>query len=550
MIIQNPDLLTGNNGKLILNTTLVAGSLTVINATLQGTGIVSVPETTFGTNSVLRPGNSIGILGFVNGNVTFDSTSTLAIEIDPSASSRVDIEKGGATFNPGTTVSIIQTGSSSSYPPSAQYEILTTTGGITGPLPSVTGGLPNFHFSLFYLDNDLYLSYIHRSYISTTGLSGNAEKTANYLNKQAPESTLNLFEGLTGHALKHALDSVSPARNAFGNFITEQMAFSMSNLVSSHLDGVRLSRQPASSDKLTACLTADASNRVATPVKAQGSHSKFTGWVGGLAEYAHLEASDQNPGFNYLSEAVIVGLDYNPTNKDVVGGSIGYVHTHFRDDDHAGHGNINSYYAALYGNAFVGDLYFSPAVWGVYNQADQTRQIHFTGFKKQAHADISSWQFIPHLEIGYEIDQSWGAITPFTSADLAILWQEEFKEHGTSPFNAKQKANDSSMLRSETGLKFCEKWNYSWGAFLLKEKVSYAFEKPFGIGTVNTAFVGMPGAFTVTAVNQNLNLGTVGIDFLFAVGKKLPTKINFGYEGEFCGHFWSNELNLTISKDF
>ncbi len=152
--------------------------------------------------------------------------------------------------------------------------------------------------------------------------------------------------------------------------------------------------------------------------------------------------------------------------------------------------------------------------------------------------------------MGYDAVFSWGDILPFTSADWAISWQRGYQDHGTSPFNAKQKANNSSMVRSETGLKFCEKWEKKWGAFFLKEKVSYVFEKPFGTGTVNTSFVGMPSAFTVTAVNKNLNLGSVGLNFLVSIGKEKPVKLDFGYEGEFGSNYWSNELMLTTSKSF
>ena len=139
---------------------------------------------------------------------------------------------------------------------------------------------------------------------------------------------------------------------------------------------------------------------------------------------------------------------------------------------------------------------------------------------------------------------------PFTSVDWAVSWQRSYQERGASPFNAKQKAHTSSLVRSETGLKFCEKWDKSWGAFLLREKLSYVFEKPFGTGTVNTAFVGTPGSFTVTAVNQNLNLGSVGLNFIAAIGKKKPYRVDLGYEGEFGSNYWSSQLNLTVSKDF
>jgi uncharacterized protein with beta-barrel porin domain len=99
-------------------------------------------------------------------------------------------------------------------------------------------------------------------------------------------------------------------------------------------------------------------------------------------------------------------------------------------------------------------------------------------------------------------------------------------------------------------LAFLEKWKRSWGAFILKEKASYVFEKPFGTGTLNTSFVGTPATFTVVAVNRNLNLGAVGLNFLVAVGKEKPIKVDLGYEGEFGANFWSNDVKLTLSKEF
>lgn len=106
------------------------------------------------------------------------------------------------------------------------------------------------------------------------------------------------------------------------------------------------------------------------------------------------------------------------------------------------------------------------------------------------------------------------------------------------------------MLTSETGLKFCERWDYSWGAFFLREKISYMFQKNFGTGNVNSAFAGTPGSFTVTAVNENLNLAVIGLDFFFTIGTKKPVTIEFDYEGQFGSQYWSNQLMLTLGKSF
>ena len=106
------------------------------------------------------------------------------------------------------------------------------------------------------------------------------------------------------------------------------------------------------------------------------------------------------------------------------------------------------------------------------------------------------------------------------------------------------------MARSETGLKVCEKWERSWGAFFLREKLSYVFQKPFGTGTVQAALTGIPTAFTVSALNHNLNLADVGLDFGIALGKNKPTTIDLSYEGEFGSRYISNQLTLTIEKAF
>ncbi|MBP9841859.1 MAG: autotransporter domain-containing protein [Simkaniaceae bacterium] len=547
LILNGSNTYTGGTvvsaGRLSINGGIIGGVGVNVGATLGGTGIVYGGGTINGT---LSPGNSIGNLTFdtSGGNLILDSASTTNIEIDPSSSSEIVIVGSGSAIL-GGTLHITQ--NEGVYGTSGNYEIL--TGNYTGAFqPTVTGGLPGYQFRLSYTPGFIYLLFggSEIAQIPIAGLSGNDLVVANYLNGYAAVSTLELFDGLTGSALQDAMRSVSPSRNAFGTYIAAQMAFSMNNIVSTHMDSLRFSGQKTPQDLFLSTLTADNSEQI----RSKGSKNRLSAWVSGFGEFAHQSASLQNPSFYFVSEAALMGLDYQGDNRGVAGGSLGYAHTHYSEDDQAGHGNINYYLASFYGNGFVGNFYFSPAVWGIFNQINHVRNISFSQFSETAHADIFAWQFIPHLEVGYDAQFSWGDIIPFTSADWAISWQRGYREHGASPFNAKQKANHSSMVKSETGLKFCEKWEYGWGGFFLKEKISYIFEKPFGMGTVNTSFLGTPGAFTVAAVNQNLNLGSVGLNFLVAIGKDKPIKLDFGYEGEFGSNYWANEVMLTISKSF
>jgi uncharacterized protein with beta-barrel porin domain len=333
-------------------------------------------------------------------------------------------------------------------------------------------------------------------------------------------------------------------------YMAAQTAFSLGSLLSGHMDRLCFSRQSEQEEPCISLLTADSSDRIHTPVKSSGLKNKFSGWISGFGDFAHQKGTSQNPAFHFNSGGVLIGLDYKGGGRSLGGGALGYARTHYYEKNDAGHGKINYYFTSLYGNAFIDQFYLSPAIWGIFNQTENTRNISFPGFSQKAHADIFAWQLVPHIELGYEQKMNFGTMAPFTALDFAISWQRGYKEEGASVFNAKQNGHSGSIVRSETGLKFSESWSANWGIIMLNEKISYVFEKPLGTQTVHTAFIGMPGAFTVTAVNQNLNLGVVGFNCVLFTGLKESVKVDLGYEGEFGASYWSNELMLTVSKSF
>ncbi len=517
----------------------ISGDITVESgATLKGTGTYG-GVTTIANGGTIYPGNSIGTMNLAT--LTLNPLSTTVIEINGTASSLLDVT-GIATVDGG--LQIVQ--NVGAYPKQGSYLIL-SAGTIAAPGTfSSVNTVPGFTFSLESLGQDIYLNYTLA--IPNNGLSGNSQIVANYLNENAfPSAGYTALAGLTGQTLSQALESVSPARNGFAAFIASQIAFSLTDLVSTHTDELIFFRKEASQHEFLSSLTADAGDTVRLLKK---SSNKLSFWASAFGEYAHQEASLQNPSFGFMSEGLLIGLDYLNRDAEVIGSSLGVAHTHYNEHADAGHGDINYFSLSVYGNAFFGDFYLSPALWGIFTANDSTRNISFPGFSAEATATINAFELIPHLELGYDTQFSWGDLIPFTTADWAINFQNAYTEHGAYPYNARQKANSTSMVRSETGLKFCEKWQMDLGTFCLKQKISYVFEKPFGTGTVNTDFVGMPGLFTVRAVNQNMNLGAFGLNFLMVFGKENPIKLDLGYQGEFGSNYVSNELLFTISKGY
>lgn len=144
----------------------------------------------------------------------------------------------------------------------------------------------------------------------------------------------------------------------------------------------------------------------------------------------------------------------------------------------------------------------------------------------------------------FSFDFSYSTVMPYTELDLAFLFQNSCCEKANSPFAASFNSKFAYIVKSETGLKFSQKWDYSNSAFYLMEKVAHIFEGVSGLKNIQSAFFGIPAGVTLTVINQNLNLGAVGIDFGCEFGKEKPIKLDIGYQGAYGAHYYSNQLNL------
>lgn len=531
-------------GTLFLNGTNTYPGTTVVAAGILG-GTGTLGTVTVQNGGTLAPGNSPGVM--TTGPVTFEAGSVFQVEIEPLANSLLIVD-GLATL--AGTVSVVQ--DSGSYTASGSYEILEATS-IDGAFsPTVSGGLPGYSFTLNQEGNNLFLLYTYSpplpspTTISTSGLYGNALILANYLNQNASSSTLLYLNDLTTDETADALNSLSPARNAFGPYVIAQTTFTLTQFLSSHIDQIRWNG-PSSSEMSLPTLMADRSETLPLYLPQCG---QVSWWIAGFGEFAHQSAGHQSPSFNAFSESVLAGLDYVGARGGLLGWSLGYAHSHYDESSNQGHGDIDYYFASLYGDRFIGHFYFSPALWGMFTPITQKRNISFPGFSETARAQIFAWQIVPHLEIGYDICCSWGNLVPFSALDWPISWQRDYNEQGAAPFNAHEGSKNPSVVYSETGFKFSQQWETNWGSFILKEKASYIFVKPFHLRQVQGFFVGTPGTFTVIALPQTLNLGAIGLDFLFAIGKNRPLLIDLDFAGQGGEHYWSNQLMLTFSKQF
>lgn len=544
-----------------VNASIAHDAVVQSGGTLGGNGAV-VESVTVQFEGTLSPGNSIG--QFAVGSLDHQAGSTLNIEIDPAQASSINVTgTGSATIDPAATLHI--TVDPGTYTPGKTYPIMMTNlpGTISAPFTTIVSSNPGFTFMNTLTMSNTLLNLIlvstppSPSLIQLSGLTGNALIFAKYLNNKAPNSAATIaLAQLSGSALKKALNSASPARNAFGTFITQNVMFGVSQLISSHLVDQRFFHtknyeQPSVAslfaDTDESCLTADVSDRMMRSNPCE----KYSFWMGGFGEYSHLKAQNQNPSFNAYSGAAMVGFDYYGRENNLFGLGAGYAYTHLIENDDAGHEKINYYFANLYDTVFFSKGYIEFGAWGVYNQIHNYRNIFVPGFiSATASATIHSWQLVPHLGFGFHGTYCWGELEPFAQFDCAINWQDSFREHGAGPFDMSQRNQTSEFLRSEGGFRFYQSRDTSWGAWMIMEKLSYVNLKAFQTGRVNAAIVGSPAFFTLQSFQGVQNMGSAGLEFLWRFGCEKAVTVSLVYDGEWGSKYMSHEGMFKINKDF
>ena len=511
-------LTTVSGGRLNVNGQIPGAVNVTSGATLGGIGTIQGGGDIFGT---LSPGNPLGQLKF-GANTTLHPGSVTNITLTPTNNSSILMT--GGTLTLGGTVNVDQ--QPGSYPSTGQR--LFIQGSYTGTYETpVTGGLPGFMFSILYNPNAVYLLWTGGSptpLIPTAGLSGNALTIANALNANPNSEAFALIAALDPADLRRALDSISPARNAFGLFMAQQTAFSINETVAKHIDWL---------SDATACNCA--------------CDGEFSIWTSAFGELLFQDATRQNPAFTGTTGGIIVGGDYTFGSSLILGLSGGYAYTDFDVEECAGSGRLNDYFGELYAGFSWCNWYAAPIVTAMYSRIHNKRNIAFPGYAEKATTSIPLWQVIPRLEIGYRGELCGREFIPFTSLDWAFAWQDSYNEHGASPFNFHGKSRHASMLRSETGVKIFAPFDYGWGTFFIQPKVSYVYEQLFQTDVIKGNFVGLPTNMTLFALNNTLHLADAEIDFGVLID---DYTFSLGYEGQFGSNFNSNQFLLMVNKVF
>ncbi len=547
---------TGNvnvtEGIFTVNGLLAGDVLVEMGGTVKGTGTVQ-DVLTVQSGGTVAPGNSTGTITV--GTLDLLAGSVTNIELNPSGSSAINVSN---TANIAGSVHLTQ--DSGLYSNSTTYQIL-SAGSVSGVFdPVVTGGFPNFNFTIEYVGNTVRLSY--ELFIHTDGLSGNLLKFADYLNAYAPLSQeYDALASLIGEALARGINSASPARNVFGTFVAAQTMFSFSNILNGVLCDKRLLSSRATSENSTGILhfseldfVASNGNFHARNNAQNNCEPLYELWVNGFGDVARQDGESQNAAFDFYTLGLLVGFDFSNVQEALFGGALGYANSQITTDGNMGSANINYGVASLYGYYLWENVYVEGTVWGGYNQVKNHRTIAYPSVETVAFSTIDNWQLAPHLEVGGLLIHKGRTIEPYLEpyigVDYAVNWQGAYDETGAGNLNMRVKGQTSSMVQTEVGMRCYQAVEKSYARFGFKEGVSYINRTPFDTGSITAAIFGVSEFVTLTSFKTAQNLGAVMAELLIQPTKSRNFTISVGYQGQFGSQYILNEVGLRLSGNF
>ncbi len=537
-----------DGGKLVVNGSLAASSMTIVNAagTLGGSGTVGNTEINGGT---LAPGNSIGELK-VQGNLSLTAASTYLVEVSPANADRVNVTGtatlGGATVNasfaPGSYVN-------------RQYTIVNATGGVIGTFGTqVNTDLPsNFKSSLRYDANNAYLDLAldFTPVPPTPGPTPPAYGSLN-ANQAAVGNALTgffnrtggiplVFGALNAQGLSQASGEVGTgsqqatfdAMNLFMGVMTDPFAAGRGDGVSG---AAAYADQALSYAGKRKPIDAFAAMTKALPM-APIFEERWTVWVAGFGGSRSTDGNTPTGSNNTTSSlyGTAVGADYWFSPNTVAGFSLAGGGTNFAVNG-GGSGRSDLFQAGTFLRHTVGSAYVSAAAAYGWQDVTTDRTVAAAGFER-LHAQYNAHAYSGRIEMGNRFVTSWLpglGLTPYGAVQATAFDLPTYAETGAggaTTFALAYAGRSATSTRSELGLRSDRSFALNDAIMTLRGRAAWAHD--FNTDrSIAATFQALPGAsFVVNGAAQarNAALATASAEMKWMNGWAVAAT----FEGEF-----------------
>jgi autotransporter-associated beta strand protein len=520
-----------NGGTLAVNGSIAASSGVTVNSggTLGGTGTVG--NTTIMSGGALAPGNSIGTLT-VSGNLTFNSGTTYAVEVSPSAADRTNVS-GIATLTGATVQAIALPGSFRAQ----TYTILNATGGFGGTQfagittsGSFAPGARNPH--LTYDTTNVFLVLDPGTIVLPQGASANQSSVAGAINAAVergatPPAGFDALLNMSGTQLGNALGQASGQPGAS----TAQAGFAATGqFINGVFDGA-FGDGPGQGGAVGFAQEEDTANAFAarrqvsreakdayaavTPRdrRAPSFEQRWNVWATAYGGNGRVNG-DTTVGTSTTTSRVfgtVAGALYHFAPDTQAGFALGGAGSSFDIANGFGGGRADAFNAAVYARHMWGAAYVAGLLGYSWQDTTTDRIVTISGTDR-LHASFQAQALAARLEGGWRHATPMAGITPYAALQTTSFYLPSYGETaalGSNAFALNYAAKNVTATRSELGAKFDKAMLVQGGVVTLKARTAWVHD--WNTDRSATAiFQTLPGAtFTVNGAQPAANAALV-----------------------------------------
>ncbi len=211
----------------------------------------------------------------------------------------------------------------------------------------------------------------------------------------------------------------------------------------------------------------------------------------GQGSFGTQDATSGEPGYDFHTTGITLGVDYRFTDQLVLGVAFGYLHTKAGYEASVGNSAANGYNLSGYGSYYILDrLYVDAIVTGGWNTYANERTI--PDVTATANSNTSGAQFSVSVSTGYNFNVGAFGFGPTARVNYIHVHIDGYQESGASPFNVTVASQAIQSLTTDFGGQATYAISMPWGVLAPLLRLEWEHQYLGNSRTVTGSLVASP----------------------------------------------------------